>query len=174
MGSLLSDQSKIGGQGEFVEIDESMLYRRKYNVGRILGSGWLFGGIQRSDKSKVFLAMVPDRTAETLLDVIQQRILPGTTIVSDCWRSYFHIGSFGYTHLTVNHSVNFVDPLVPEAHTQNIECTWRWVKNGFYLPQRISKRESPDYGNLYIGEFTRMNCSRRYYLISLKQNIHNL
>lgn len=131
MGSLLSDQSKIGGQGEFVEIDESMLYRRKYNVGRILGSGWLFGGIQRSDKSKVFLAMVPDRTAETLLDVIQQRILPGTTIVSDCWRSYFHIGSFGYTHLTVNHSVNFVDPLVPEAHTQNIECTWRWVKKRF-------------------------------------------
>ena len=38
---------KIGGPGKIVQIDESHMYTRKYNVGRILHSEqcWIFGGI---------------------------------------------------------------------------------------------------------------------------------
>ena len=36
--------------------------------------------------------------------------MPGTTIISDCWKSYNCLNNEGFQHLTVNHTYNFVDP----------------------------------------------------------------
>jgi len=70
---------------------------------------------------------VPDRTADTLVTIIRDWIKPGTTIISDQWAAYRNLDSHGYTHCTVNHSLQFVDP-VTEDHTYTIESTWRTVK----------------------------------------------
>uniref|UniRef100_A0A0B7BNS8 ISXO2-like transposase domain-containing protein n=1 Tax=Arion vulgaris TaxID=1028688 RepID=A0A0B7BNS8_9EUPU len=71
---------------------------------------------------------VADRTAATLLPIIQAHISPGTTIVSDQWRAYNGVANIvGYDHLTVNHSRNFVDPITG-AHTHHIERLWRSAK----------------------------------------------
>ena len=47
--------------------------------------------------------------------------------MSDMWKAYDFIKDEGYTHLTVNHSLNFVDPDTG-AYTQRIENTWWGVK----------------------------------------------
>ena len=47
--------------------------------------------------------------------------------MSDLWRAYNTVSNRGYQHLTVNHSLNFVDPMTG-AHTQNIECSWKNAK----------------------------------------------
>ena len=150
--STLPEQ--IGGPGEIVEIDESMLVSRKNNVGRMLGSGWVFGGIQRGDPSKMFIVLVPDRTAETLLTIIRNKIRPGTTIATDGWASYSSIESMGleYRHLTVNHSENFVNPENNLAHTQNVESMWRWLKRKFKTTTKDSNKRIAR-----LGEF----CYRR-------------
>ena len=49
-----------------------------------------------------------DRSEATLLKHIQDWIEPGTIIVSDCWKAYVNLDKYGYTHKTVNHSVEFV------------------------------------------------------------------
>ncbi len=67
--------------------------------------------------------MVPDRSNSTLQEVITRRILPGTTIISDCWASYQGLELLGYTHKTVNHTYNFVDPDTG-VHTQKVESLW--------------------------------------------------
>ncbi|KHJ87184.1 hypothetical protein OESDEN_13046 [Oesophagostomum dentatum] len=54
----------------------------------------------------------------------------------------------GYTHLTVNHQVNFVDP-GSGAHTQNIECHWQKFKNMAKRKYSISNRRYRD----YLSEF---------------------
>lgn len=111
-----------------MEIDETLLTRRKYNRGRLVGEQWIFGGIERGS-GKIFVVPVERRNADTLLPLIQQHILPGTSIISDLWAAYGRIPQLpeGYEHLTVNHSENFVDPETG-AHTNAIESTWQKLK----------------------------------------------
>ncbi|KAL3079649.1 hypothetical protein niasHS_013931 [Heterodera schachtii] len=122
--------------GRFVEIDETLVVKRKYGVGRVLVKQeiWLFGGLERdSNWERVFMVPVESRGANRLLPLIQQYILPGTTIVSDEWRPYRGIPNLpqNYTHMTVNHSRNFVNPANPLAHTQNVESLWKKLKRNF-------------------------------------------
>ena len=70
---------------------------------------------------------VANRSSATLLPIIQQFVILGTTVISDEWRSYSRIPTLGMSHQTVNHSINFVDPTTG-AHTQTIESTWSQVK----------------------------------------------
>lgn len=115
-----------------VEIDETCLSKCKYERGRIIRSNqWMFGGIERETK-KSFLVLVEKRDADSLLPIIQQYVLPGTTIFSDLWRAYGGIAGLpeGYQHLTVNHSENFVDPQTG-AHTQNVENMWMRFKKKY-------------------------------------------
>lgn len=101
---------------------------------------------------------VDDRSPETLKGIIRDRILPGTQIMSDCWRAYSGIGDEGFTHFTVNHSVNFVDPETG-AHTQNIERAWVEVRKQLpkfggrkvhyegYLADVLFRRAYPDHAD---------------------------
>ena len=107
---FLNHPEQIGGAGRVVEIDESLFSKRKYNRGRVLQEQWIFGGYDPVDK-KGFLVPVPKRDAATLLPIVQQWVLPGTTIHSDMWQAYNQFGNMGYPHGTVNHSLNFVDPV---------------------------------------------------------------
>ena len=72
--------------------------------------------------------MVPQRTAATLLPLIQQHVAPGTVIHSDQWASYNQVGTLPNVsaHRTVNHSVEFVSP--SGVHTQNVESYWNRSK----------------------------------------------
>jgi hypothetical protein len=49
------------GNPKIVEIDESLFFRRKYNVGRCRSSGWVFGMIERRTK-KCMLIPVPNKS----------------------------------------------------------------------------------------------------------------
>ena len=125
--TILENESEpIGGVGKIVEIDESKFGKRKYHRGRRVDGVWVFGGIER-DSKKCFLVTVEDRTAATLIPIIKQYILPGTKIMSDCWKSYDKLSEEGYVHGTVNHSIEFVNSETGD-HTQTIESTWRAVK----------------------------------------------
>ena len=117
----------VGGEGKTVQIDETLMCRRKYHVGRELNQIWIFGGICVEDR-QFFCVVVPDRQKDTLEEEITKHILPGTTIISDCWKSYNYLDSVDeYDHKSVNHSENFVDP-VTKVNTQMIERLWRELK----------------------------------------------
>ena len=68
------------------------------------------------------------RSADTLIPIIKKHVLPGTVIISDCWKAYSRLEDDGYQHLTVNHSKEFVNKETG-AHTNTIESTWRAVKS---------------------------------------------
>lgn len=119
----------LGGENVEIEIDESHLFRRKYNRGRVLAFQqiWVFGIIERISK-KVYLKRVERRDANTLNSVIISHVRQGSTIYGDGWRGYSLIGN-GYNLFTVNHRREFVNRENPNIHTNNIERLWRSLKS---------------------------------------------
>lgn len=127
-GSLDEDDCVIGGPGIIVEIDESKFGKRKYNRGHRVEGVWVVGGVERTEKRAMFVEVVSDRTAETLLDIIMRRVHPGSVVHTDLWKGYLGIESLlGLDHYTVNHSKCYVDP-ISGCHTNTIEGTWNGIK----------------------------------------------
>jgi transposase-like protein len=118
----------LDGSGKEVEIDESLLSKRKYNRGRAVEPIWVFGAIERAT-GRYAVELVPNRSEATLLDVITRRIAPGTRIISDMWASYRNLSRHGYDHSTVNHSRYFVSPDDSSVHTNTIEGRWKHTKH---------------------------------------------
>ena len=108
-----------------------LIGKRKYNVGRHGVDLWIFGGICPEQNNRAFLQIVEARDRDTLFPIIQTCIAPGSHIISDGWAAYRRIPRIPlhppYTHDTVNHSQNFVDP-VTGVHTQSIESYWNRMK----------------------------------------------
>ena len=75
---LLSIDIKLGGQGKVVQIDES-LFRHKVKYHRGQSEVWVFGMVDTSKQPAMgYMVVVPNRTAITLLPIIEQHVHPGT------------------------------------------------------------------------------------------------
>ena len=119
-------QSKIGGPGIIVEIDESKFGKVKYHRGHREG-GWVFGMVERTPERRVVLVKVENRTKLTLEKLLIEYVHDGSIIYSDCWKAYSRLSEIFMDHKTVNHSLHFVDPNT-NVHTNTIERTWFGVK----------------------------------------------
>lgn len=123
VGSTLEENDDlIGGEGIEVQIDETKLGKRKYNRGHRVDGVWILAGVEKTVERKVFLVHVPDRTSNTLLEIIKNRVRPGSIIITDMFRSYAGLSNLGFNHMTVNHSVTFKDTRTG-ANTNTIEGT---------------------------------------------------
>lgn len=100
---LIDNQMPIGGAGVTVEIDESKFMHRKYHRGLHFNGNWILGIVERDNPANCVLIPCPnnDRSSATLLPLIMQNVLPGTTILTDQWRSYNQLSNLGYVHNTV-------------------------------------------------------------------------
>lgn len=116
---LIDHPLQLGGVGREVELDESKFMHRKYNRGRYREGNWVLGMVERGTRNCIMVPVV-NRSAQTLLPIIQQHILPGTRVITDGWQAYNQVQN----HAVVNHKLNFVDPNDPTIHTNSIEGTW--------------------------------------------------
>lgn len=123
---FIVNSKPIGGPGTHVEIDESKFGRRKYNKGHRVEGQWVFGGYERVS-GEIFMVPVEKRDRSTLLPIIEEWILPGTTVHSDYWRAYDCLNDEGYNYPKVNHSLEFVN-VESGACTNHIEASWRVAK----------------------------------------------
>ena len=126
----------IGGPRETLEFDESCFAKKqKYNRGnarrRRRKARWVFGAVERTrphHRGRFRAWCVPDRKRRTLVPIIVRNFHPDSRMISDNWGAYEILGSLGYDHSMVNHSLEFVDPNDPSIHTETIEGRWMHVK----------------------------------------------
>jgi transposase-like protein/predicted RNA-binding Zn-ribbon protein involved in translation (DUF1610 family) len=148
--AALDSDDPLGGPGEIVQIDETLiggvaegLGRGKYLVNKTQVVGMLENG------GELITRVIPDVKRSTLWPIICENILPGTLIHTDELRSYRGIGLRGYRHQTVNHSAGeYVSPF--GCTVNNIEGFWAMLKRGIagtYI--HVSPKHLPK----YLGEF---------------------
>jgi hypothetical protein len=120
---------RLGGPGRTVQIDESVVTKRKYNRGRVVPERWVLGIYDCLLKRGV-VVYVEFRDAATLRREIARYVQPGTEIWTDGWAAYRgldRLPGMNYVHHTVNHSENFVDP-VTGVCTNAVEAYWSRLK----------------------------------------------
>ena len=137
--SVMEQSKQIGGNGVEVEIDKSKFRKRKYHRSHKVEGQWVFGGLEKYNKHKIFMIPVHKRKVTTLLPLIKKWIAPGSIIHSDCWKAYSGLTKIGYTHVTVNHSKEFVN-------RDNIACT-----NAIESDWRHAMVHMPSYGT-HLGD----------------------
>jgi transposase len=112
--------------GEF-EVDESYFGARRVRGRRGRGAAGktpVFGILKR--EGKVYVNIVKNCSREQLLPIIQGKVLEGSTIYSDGWRSYDGLILNGYDHYRVYHSKD--EFARGKAHVNGIESFWSFTK----------------------------------------------
>lgn len=137
----------LGGPGIVCQVDESLFsHKVKAHRGRPPQEQvWVFGIIDTSrSKDNLYLQVVGDRSANTLMPIISRVVRPKSTIYSDEWAGYKRLSQLGYVHKTVNHSKHFVDP-ESGVHTQNIESQWNVLKTRIKRMKGVRRVDLPQY-----------------------------
>ena len=107
----------------------------------------MFGIVDTSQQPALgFMQVVPSLDAQTSLPIIQAHVALGSVVHSDQWAAYRNTQGLPNVnaHLTVNHSLHFVDPATG-VHTQNIESYWGRVKHKFKRMKGVSGKQLPSY-----------------------------
>lgn len=140
----------LGGPGVICQVDESCFSaKQKYHVGRTVSQIWVLGIVDTSTvPAKSFMTCVEKRNAKTLLPIIESVCLPETIIHTDEWKAYNRLVSLGYSHQSVCHKYNFVNPATG-AHTQHVESLWSCVKYQIKIMRGIRKDLLP----AFLAEF---------------------
>lgn len=124
---LKEDPITLGESMGTIEIDESLYgKKRKYNRGSGKQDTWVFGMIEKGTR-KVIFRVVEKRNRATLVPIIKENIVQGSTIHSDCWAAYNSLADEGFVHRTVNHSEEFKS--AEGTCTNEIEGIWGITKN---------------------------------------------
>ncbi len=107
-------------EGE-VEVDESYFGgRRKGKRGRgAAGKAPVFGLLKRN--GKVFVAIIPDAKATTLLPIIREKVKPDSIVYSDSLPSYNALDVSEFKHFRINHSQGFAND---RNHINGIKNFW--------------------------------------------------
>ncbi len=172
-GMVRPDQDRIGSNsGEHVEVDETWIGGRTRGKGRGVHDMVLVAGAvevcQRKrggslDKrrdgryaGRVRLAVVPDRSAKSLVGFIEHTVAPSATIITDDWSSYGTLGKRGYLHTAVPErgDMQIAETFLPIIHLvfSNLKTWLRGTHHGV----------SPQHLQAYLNEFT-FRFNRRFY-----------
>ena len=155
MASKLDEEyMKIGGKDVIVQIDETAISKRKYDVGRILRNQqhWMVGGID--ENGNFFLKITQKRNKEILERIILDNVEEESTIWTDGWKGYNSLKDLGFIHGTVIHKRRFVSP--EGVHTNRIEATWGAFKRKY----RNATNKTPETLPSYVADFM---FRRKYY-----------
>lgn len=118
-----------------VEVDETYLPsgeggRKKARQGRNLaGKIALVGAVERGTR-KVSIERVFSTNAVTLENFCMKHIESGSTVHTDCFKSYNRLKLAGFLHRRVNHFITFKNRAT-QACTNLIESVWAFTKRFF-------------------------------------------
>lgn len=145
------DPGKLSGA---VEVDETYIGgKRHYGTRKEAARAWsqdkqvVAGHVQRGGKVRAL--HLPEGTADTLVPLVRQHILPASTVYTDELPAYTGLKKAGYEHKRVHHAAKVY--VQGDAHTNTIDGFWALVKNGI---SGVYHGVSAKYLQRYLDEYT--------------------
>ena len=132
-----------------IEADETMVGGKRKGGKRGRGAEGktvVFGMLQRD--GDILTEVVPNVKRATLHQIIEENVVPGSTLHTDELRSYKTIDEKGYRHETVNHSAG--EYVRGESHVNGLEGFWSLFKRAV---RGTHVHVSPQHMAKYLGEF---------------------
>ena len=157
-----ADEAKFSG---VVEVDESYFGPKRIRGKRGRGADGktiVFGLLKR--EGKVYTQIVKNVSRAELMPIIKGKVLEGSTVNSDGWRSYDSLILNGYKHHRVYHSKD--EFARGKSHINGIENFWGIAKVRLTKFRGIHK--SRFYLHLKECEFRFNYCDQNIYAIILK------
>jgi transposase-like protein len=154
--SLLSEPD-MQLEGSKIEMDE-MYYggKRKGQFGRPMRGDTkkspVIGIVERSTEKRsgrVKAMATPDVTAERVLGIVHEHILPKSTVFTDEYAIYDRLGARVKDHRRVNHTAKVY--VMGDVHTNTIEGFWSLVKRGI---GGVYHSVSQKYLQTYLDEYS--------------------
>jgi transposase len=145
-----------------VEVDESYFGgKRKGKRGRgAAGKIPVFGLLKR--RGKVFAAVIPNVKTETLMPIINEKIVPDSIVYTDTLPSYNALDVSDLKHRRINHSKLFAHE---KNHINGIENFWNQAKRNMRKFNGVPKNNF----NLFLKE-----CEWRFNFPSPKKQLKML
>lgn len=109
----------------------------------------VFGILQR--QGDVYAHIITKADKRTLVPIVRLVVEQGASVYTDKWRGFSELGLDGYTHKSVNHSLEYVAR--DGSHINGIEAFWSFAKRRIAQFNGIAKTTLP----LHIKE-----CEFRY------------
>ena len=140
--AAIEDQTPFHGE---IEVDESYFGgKHKGKRGRgAAGKVPVFGILKRG--GKVYTKVIPDTRTDTLMDIMQHKIVPDSIVYTDAWRSYNALDVSEFRHYRINHSELFADR---HNHINGIENFWNQAKRHMRRFNGIPRKNFP----LFLNE----------------------
>ena len=123
----IEESSKFWKEFWEFEVDESYFGARRVRGKRGRWAAWknpVFGLLKRN--WNVYVSIVPDCSKDSLMPIIQWKVLEWSTVNSDGWTSYDGLILNGYEHYRVFHSHNEFARW--KSHVNRIEAFWSFAK----------------------------------------------
>lgn len=150
--SMLTDNVVL--EGSSVEADETYIGGKRHGKrGRgAEGKTPVFGIAQR--QGKVIAKVVPNVQANTLLPIIEERVLQKSTVYTDELPSYDKLPMLGYQHKRIHHASKVY--VMGDIHTNTIDGFWSLIKRGISgVNHAVSAKYLPNYLNEYAFRYNR-------------------
>lgn len=172
-GMVRPDQDRIGGRPDgHVEVDEAYIGGRTRGKGRgVTDKVLVVSAVEvrqrkpgtKLDKRKggryagrVRLAIVSDRSADSLCGFAESAIAPGTQIITDDWSGYASLDKRGYKHIAV---AERGDPQVAEENLPIIHLVFSSLKTWLSgIHHGVSHQHLQAYLNEFTFRFNRRFC----------------
>jgi transposase-like protein len=154
---LMSARAKAMKPGPLeghVEVDEAFVGGKKSNTKRRRmpkdSKAVVFGMVERGGHLRG--QVVPDAGTNTLIPVIMDNVMPGSTVSSDEWAVYKHLPKLGYVHGFVKHQADeYVNGI---HHTQTLDGFWSHLKRGIRSTHvAVSKKHLQKYVEEFAFRF---------------------
>jgi len=148
---MLNHKIELGGVGHRIEMDETLLVKRKYNRGRLVAQTWVIG-ILDVTTGQIHMEIVENRKPSTLIPIVKNHVKPGCMIITDDWNAYKKLGEipweveneqYMYQHEVIRRSEGFTKH--GELNIQSIGNRWSQMKRKMRAHSKLSKDDIKAY-----------------------------